>query len=63
MLKFRYWVELEKGYTPTMETEEEKELCFIIEAKNRATADRMVKSLLSESTNIVSYSGICIEEV
>lgn len=45
MLKFEYYVELKEGYKPVMQTEEETDVKFVIEAKNRATADRMVKAL------------------
>lgn len=63
-MKFEYFAELKEGYKPVMpvvETEEKTEMSFIIEAKNRATADRMVKALLKEAANVERYSGICIE--
>lgn len=60
MLKFKYYVELKEGYRPVMELEEETEISFVIEAKNRATADRMVKALLKEAANVKEYGGFCI---
>ena len=60
MLKFKYYVELKEGYRPVMETGEETEISFVIEAKNRATADRMVKVLLKEAANVKEYGGFCI---
>lgn len=60
MLKFEYCVELKEGYKPVMQTEEEEEVRFIIEAKNRATADRAVKALLKDAANVKRYDGICI---
>lgn len=45
-----------------MQTEEETEVRFVIEAPNRATADRAVKALLKEAPNVKEYSGICIED-
>ena len=59
--KFEYVVELREGYRPTMETENKNELIFVISAKNRATADRAVKAMLAGASNVVEYSGICIE--
>lgn len=46
MHKFEYRIDLKEGYRPVMQKEEETEVRFVIEAKNRATADRMVKALL-----------------
>ena len=61
MLKFKYYVELKEGYKPVMQTEEETDVKFVIEAKNRATADRMVKALLKNAENVKRWDGICIE--
>lgn len=61
MLKFEYYVELKEGYKPVMQTEEETDVKFVIEAKNRATADRMVKALLKNAENVKRWDGICIE--
>ena len=61
MLKFKYYVELKEGYKPVMQTEEETDMKFVIEAKNRATADRMVKALLKNAENVKRWDGICIE--
>lgn len=58
-MKFEYVAELKEGYIPTMETEAVTEVKFVIEAKNRVTADRMViKALLAG--NVKEVSGICI---
>lgn len=61
MLKFEYFVELKEGYRPVLQTEEETEVRFVIEAKNRATADRAVKALLKGAENVKEYDGICVE--
>lgn len=58
MYRFRYCVTLKEGYRPVGKTENEKEVVLTIEAKNRATADRMIKALLTD--RIMDYSGICI---
>lgn len=60
---FRYHVELEKGYFPVMGDNEEKDLFFDIQAKNRATADRMVRAMLIGNINVSDLSGICIGRV
>lgn len=60
MLKFEYYAELKEGYRPVMQTEEEEEVRFIIEAKNRAAADRAVRALLKDAANVKRYEGICI---
>ena len=60
MLKFEYYVELKEGYRPVMQSEEQEEVRFVIEAKNRATADRAVKALLKDAANVKRYGGICI---
>lgn len=61
MLKFEYYVELKEGYRPVMQTEEETDVKFVIEAENRATADRAVKALLKNAENVKRYDGVCIE--
>ena len=61
MLKFEYYVELKEGYKPVMQTEEETDVKFVIEAENRATADRMVKALLKNAENVKRWDGVCIE--
>lgn len=43
-----------------MQTEEETDVCFVIEAKNRVTADRAIKALFKNATNIKRYDGVCI---
>lgn len=60
-MKFSYLVEVKEGYKQTMQTEDETEVRFVIEAKNRATADRMVKAMLKDAPNIKEYDGVCIE--
>ena len=60
-MKFRYYVELHEGYQSTCMLEAEYEVEFIIEAKNRVTADRMVNALLKDG-NIKEIGGICIEQ-
>ncbi len=62
MLKFEYVVELGTGYRPTMQDECENEVRFVIEAKNRVTADRMVKAMFTGATNVVCVDGICIDQ-
>lgn len=55
---FTYVIELETGFTPTMEEETENEIEIKIEMKNRATADRAIKALLAGTNNkiIVTYA-------
>lgn len=60
-MKFEYIVDLKEGYKPVMQTEEETEVRFIIEAKNRVTADRAVRALLKDAGNVEEWNGICIE--
>lgn len=60
-MKFEYVVELERGYVPVMAEEEETEVRFVIEAKNRVTADRAVRAMLEYADNVEEWSGICIE--
>lgn len=60
-MKFQYDIELKYGYKPTMNDEKENNLQIIVEAKNRVTADRMIKAMLSGCNNIVCLSGICID--
>lgn len=62
MLKFKYYVELKEGYIPVMQTEEETDVYFVIEAKNRVTADRAVKALLKDASNVEKYDGVCISD-
>ena len=44
-----------------MQDEEETEVRFVIEAKNRVTADRAVKALLKDAANVKEDSGFCID--
>lgn len=60
-MKIQYDIELKDGYKPTMQEGKENDLQIIVEAKNRVTADRMIKAMLSGCNNIVSWSGICID--
>lgn len=63
MHKFEYVAELNVGFrqaSPLID-KPEYEVRFVIEAINRATADRMVKSLTVGCTNILEISGICID--
>ena len=60
-MKFEYIVDLKEGYKKVMETEITDEVRFIIEAKNRATADRAVSALLKNAPNIKRWDGFCIE--
>ena len=60
-MKFEYIVDLKEGYKKVLETEITDEVRFVIEAKNRATADRAVSTLLKNAPNIKGCSGICIE--
>lgn len=61
-MRFKYFVELKEGYRPVMQEEEETDVSFVVEAENRATADRMVKALLKGAENIESYFGACIDQ-
>ena len=60
-MKFKYIIELNEGYYPTME-EKEFEVCFLIKTKNRVTADRMVKAMLMDAPNVKRWDGIAVEE-
>jgi hypothetical protein len=57
-----YWIVLKEGYKPTMSTETEKEVTFIIQAKNRVTADRMVRQMLNFD-NIEDYDCLASKEI
>lgn len=61
-MKFEYTVDLKEGYKPTTQDTEETELTFVITAKNRATADRMIKALLKGAQNVAECVGVCIED-
>ena len=60
-LHFEVYVTLKEGYSPVPYMETETDLSFIIEARNRATADRMVKAMLSGCNNVESWDSICID--
>lgn len=61
-MKFEYVIELKEGYRPVMQLEEETDVRIVIEAKNRATADRAMKALLKGAENVKEYDGCCVEE-
>jgi hypothetical protein len=54
-----YWIVLKEGYKPTMSTETEKGMTFVINAKNQVTADRMVRQILNFD-NIEKYGCVVI---
>ena len=56
---FKYWIQVKEGYKPVLETEKKNEIEIYIKAKNRATADRMVKALTTGNSNITDIDGIC----
>lgn len=60
-MKFEYTVTLTTGFRPVMQLEEETEFKFVVEAKNRVTADRMVSAMLVGAPNVKEWDGICIE--
>lgn len=61
-MKFEYVVDLKEGYRKILEIEMTDEVRFVIEAENRATADRAVQSLLKNAPNVNEYIGICIAD-
>lgn len=61
-MKFEYFSTLKDGYRPVMELTEETDVRFVVEASCRVNADRMVKAILKDCTNIQDISGVCIEE-
>ena len=60
-LHFEVYVTLKEGFQPVPYMETETDLTFIIEARNRATADRMVKAMLSNCNNVECWDSICID--
>lgn len=60
MLIFEYVFVLKEGYKPVMQEEKEREIRIAIKAKNRVSADRAIKALLSGATNVEKYDGICV---
>lgn len=56
---FKYWIQVKEGYKPVLETEKKNEIEIYIKAKNRATADRMIKALTGGNDNIIDIDGIC----
>lgn len=62
-MKVEFNLELKEGYNPVLEDYEEKEISIVVEAKNYATASRMVRALLKDAPNVATnYGGICIED-
>lgn len=61
-MKFEYFVDLKEGYKKVLEVEPTEQIRFIVESENRVTADRAVKALLTNATNIKKCLGICIED-
>ena len=61
-MKFSYVIELKEGFKPATPLLNEKgtEIEIILEARNRATADRMIKALFTPG-NVKEVSGICID--
>jgi len=59
MMQFKYFIELKDGYKVVTDTEKTDEMEIIISAKNRATADRMIKALLLND-NVKYYDGVCV---
>ncbi len=51
-MKFEYFATLKDGYRPVMELTEETDVRFVVEASCRVNADRMVKAILKDCTNI-----------
>lgn len=60
-MKIEYIVELKEGYRPVMQEEEENIIKFEVEAKNFATAQRMVKAMLKGAENIADIVPVCFE--
>lgn len=60
-LRFEVYVTLKEGFQPIPYMETETDFSFIIEARNRATADRMVKAMLSGCNNVEFWDSICID--
>ena len=62
-MKFQFNIELKEGYKPVMENNEEKEIEIIVEAKNYATASRIIRALLKDAPNVAeNYGGVCLED-
>ena len=61
-LKFEYHILLKKGFRKVLEIEETDTVSIVIEAKNRATADRAIKAMLEDAPNVKEYDGVCIED-
>ena len=60
-MKFEYVVNTISGYQPIGQLKAEHEIRIQIEANNRVTAERMMRSLFEGNKNVKSYDGICIE--
>lgn len=53
---FVYGITLKNPYTPTCEDEAKNEIEIKIEMKNRATADRAIKAMLTGTENKIDYT-------
>lgn len=60
-MKFEYIVHTISGYQPIGQLKAEREIKIVVEANNRVTADRMVRTLFKNAKNVKSYDGICID--
>lgn len=61
-MKFEVFVTVKNGYKPIMQDETVNEWSFVVTAPNRATADRMASTILSNNPNVVEWDSICIED-
>lgn len=61
-MKFEYVIELKEGYRKVMETEKTEDVRIVIEANNRATADRAIHAILKDAPNVKEWDGVCIED-
>ena len=65
-MKIQFYITLKEGYkpiNPLMGDYEENEISIVVEARNMATANRMVKALFKDAPNVAEIDGgICIED-
>lgn len=65
-MKIQFSVELKEGFkpiNPLVDDYEENEIDIVIEARNMATANRMIKALLKDAPNVAEiYGGVCLED-
>lgn len=59
MYRFKYYVDLKENCELFDRTE--ADISFVIEAKNRAAANRIVKAMLKDAPNVKAYDGVCID--